>query len=93
MAYTIGTNGARCCTIQHLCAMPSKHRVTVSLSPEEHQALESLSVKSRVSQAWIVRQALVELFERHQDDQLQLPFELARPLQSDDGQASKKVSR
>ena len=67
--------------------MPSKHRITVSLSPEEHHALASLSVKSRVSQAWIARQALVEFLERHQNDQLQLPFELGRPVQNDIGQA------
>lgn len=61
--------------------MPSKHRVSVSLSPEEHHALESLSVKSRVSQAWIARQALAEFLARHLDDQMQLPFELAKPEQ------------
>ena len=66
--------------------MPSKHRITVSLSPEEHRALASLSVTSRVSQAWIARQALVEFLERHQGNQLQLPFKLARPVQSENRQ-------
>ena len=68
--------------------MPSKHRITVNLSPEEHHALASLSAKSRVSQAWIARQALVEFLERYQDEQLRLPFEVVRPVQSDVGQAS-----
>ena len=68
--------------------MPSKHRVTVNLSPEEHYALESLSVKNRVSQAWIARQALAEFLERHLDDQMQLPFELAKPAQGETAQAS-----
>ncbi len=74
-----------------LIDMPSKHRITVNLSPEEHHALVSLSEKSRISQAWIARQALVEFLERHQDDQLKLPFELAKPVQSDIGQASTKA--
>ena len=68
--------------------MPSKHRITVSLSAEERDALASLSVKNRVSQAWIARLALAEFLERHQDDQMQLPFNLARPFQNDSGQAS-----
>ena len=72
--------------------MPPKHRITVSLSPEEHGALASLSVKNRVSQAWIARQALVEFLERHQDDQMQLPFELAKTGQSDVGQTSPKAA-
>ena len=72
--------------------MPSKHRITVSLSPEEHRALASLSVTSRVSQAWIARQALVEFLERHQGDQLQLPFKLARLVQSDDRQTSTEAA-
>ena len=59
--------------------MPSKHRVTVSLSPEDHHALAILSQRSKVSQAWIARQALSEFLERHRDDQLQLPFELPTP--------------
>lgn len=62
--------------------MLSKHRITATLSPEEHDSSASLSVKSRVSQAWIVRQALVEFLGRHEDDQMQLPFELARAVQS-----------
>ena len=58
--------------------MTTKHRITVSLSPEECLALASLSVKSRASQAWIARQALVELL-------------LARPVQSVAGQVSTKA--
>lgn len=72
--------------------MPSKHRITVSLSAEERDALASLSVKNRVSQAWIARLALAEFLERHQDDQMQLPFNLARPLQTDTGQASTEAT-
>ena len=61
--------------------MHSKHRVTVNLSAEDHRTLALLAEISCVSQAWIARRALVEFLERHQDDQLQLPFELARLLQ------------
>ncbi|MCY3821394.1 MAG: ribbon-helix-helix protein, CopG family [Gammaproteobacteria bacterium] len=68
--------------------MPSKHRVTVSLSPEDHRALAMLSEKSRVSQAWIARQALSEFLERHRDDQLQLPFELSTSLRGEVGRPS-----
>jgi len=71
-----------------LVTMPSKHRITVSLSAEERDALALLSVKNRVSQAWIARLALVEFLERHQDDQMQLPFASAGPLQDDSGRAS-----
>ena len=73
--------------------MPSKHRVTVSLSPEEHRALVWLSEKSHVSQAWIARRALSEFLERYRDDQLQLPFDLTGPIQSDVEQASPKGAR
>ena len=63
--------------------MPSKHRITVNLSAEERDALASLSAKNRVSQAWIARIALAEFLERNKDDQMQLPFNLARTLQDD----------
>ena len=72
--------------------MPSKHRITVSISAEERDALASLSVKNRVSQAWIARLALAEFLERHQDEQMQLPFTLAKPLQNDGGQASTEAA-
>ena len=72
--------------------MPSKHRITVSLSAEERDTLASLSVKNRVSQAWIARLALAEFLERYQDDQMQLPFNLARPLQNDSGQVSTEAA-
>ena len=68
--------------------MPSKHRVTVSLSPADHRALAMLSEKSRLSQAWIARRALSEFLERHRDDQLQLPFALSTPVRGKVGQPS-----
>ena len=68
--------------------MPSKHRVTVSLSPEDHRALARLSEKSRLSQAWIARRALSEFLERHRDAPPRLPFDLAAPLRAEVGRSS-----
>jgi hypothetical protein len=57
--------------------MPSKHRVSLNLSPEEYREVAALANKARVSKAWIGRQALIEFLEHYRDCDLQLPLDLA----------------
>lgn len=60
--------------------MPSKHRVSVNLSPDEYRELEALAGEARVSKAWLGRRAIVDLLERHgSKGQPELPLWLARP--------------
>ena len=59
-------------------AMPSTHRLSVNLSPEEHREIAALAEASRVSRAWIGRQALIEFLERYRERELQLPLDLRR---------------
>lgn len=58
--------------------MPSKHRVSLNLTPEEFREIAALAENARVSKAWIGRQALIEFLERYRDRDLQLPLDLAR---------------
>ena len=58
--------------------MPSKHRVSLNLTPEEYREIAALAEHARVSKAWIGRQALIEFLERYRDRDLQLPLDLAR---------------
>ena len=58
--------------------MPSKHRVSLNLTPEEFREIAALAENARVSKAWIGRQALIEFLERYRDRGLQLPLDLAR---------------
>ena len=57
--------------------MPSKHRVSLNLAPEEYREIAALAEHARVSKAWIGRQALIEFLERYRDRDLQLPLDLA----------------
>ena len=59
--------------------MPSKHRVSLNLTPEEYREVAALAEKARVSKAWIGRQALIEFLERYRGRDLQLPLDLASP--------------
>ena len=59
-------------------AMPSKHRVSLNLIPEEYREIAALAENARVSKAWIGRQALIEFLGRYRDRDLQLPLDLAR---------------
>lgn len=69
------TTGIPCLTP----AMPSTHRLSVNLSPEEHREIAALAETSRVSKAWIGRQAVIEFLERYRDEEtLQLPLDLRR---------------
>lgn len=56
--------------------MPSKHRVSLNLSAEEHREVAALAEKGRVSKAWICRHALIEFLDRYRDRDLQLPLDL-----------------
>ena len=64
--------------------MPSKHRLTVNLSLEEFTELAGLSEASRLSRAWIVRQAVLEFLERHKTNGIQLPLGLLQQSSSGD---------
>ena len=65
-------------TLPHV-AMPSTHRLSVNLSPEEHREIAALAETSRVSKAWIGRQAVIEFLERYRGEEtLQLPLDLRR---------------
>ena len=56
--------------------MAAKHRVTINLEDREYAELSALSDKHRVSLAWLGRQAIVELLERCESEDLQLPLNL-----------------
>lgn|GEM_PF-2640380 len=58
--------------------MPSTHRLSLNLSPEEHREIAALAEASRVSKAWIGRQALIEFLERYRGREVQLPLDLRR---------------
>ena len=46
--------------------MPTtKHRISISLDEGEYQQLAATSQRSRVSMAWIARDALIEYLARH----------------------------
>lgn len=69
------------CSILHLAgfrSMPSKHRVSVNLSADEHRELAALAERTRISKAWLARQAIVEFLERQRTAELQLPLNLPR---------------
>ena len=57
--------------------MAAKHRVTVNLEDREYRELSALSDKHRVSLAWLGRQAIIELLERCEDEEVQLPLSLS----------------
>jgi predicted transcriptional regulator len=58
--------------------MSSKNRVTVNLSDDEFAALGALAEQSRVSKAWIGRQAISTLLERTRRSDEQMPLPLAQ---------------
>jgi len=57
--------------------MGAKHRVTINLAEEEYQELVGLSERSRVSLAWLGRQAIIDFLDRYAGDDRQLPLDLA----------------
>ena len=75
---TVLISAAPCALVEHSAcsSMPSKHRVSLNLTPEEYREIAALAEHARVSKAWIGRQALLEFLERYRDRQLQLPLDL-----------------
>jgi predicted transcriptional regulator len=60
-----------------LTAMPtSKHRISLSLDDDEYARLSSVALQSRVSMAWLARQALIEFLERQKDQRATAPVPL-----------------
>jgi len=57
--------------------MATKNRVTVNLADGEYKKLAALSDKHRVALAWLGRQAIMEFLERYENEELQLPLNLA----------------
>ena len=57
--------------------MAATHRVTINLEDREYAELATLSDKYRVSLAWLGRRAIVELLERCESEDLQLPLNLS----------------
>ena len=49
-------------------------RITVTLSGEDHDALQALAAKYDVSLSWLTRHAIAEFIEKRKDGQLQLPL-------------------
>jgi predicted transcriptional regulator len=45
----------------------SKHRISLSLADDEYTELSDVAANSRVSMAWLARQALIEFLDRHRD--------------------------
>lgn len=42
----------------------SKHRISISLADDEYAELSDAAENSRVSMAWLARQALIEFLDR-----------------------------
>ena len=57
--------------------MAATHRVTINLEDREYAELSALSDRHRVSLAWLGRRAIVELLERVETEDLQLPLNLS----------------
>ena len=57
--------------------MAATHRVTINLEDREYAELSALSDRHRVSLAWLGRRAIVELLERVETEDLQLPLSLS----------------
>ena len=57
--------------------MAATHRVTINLEDREYAELAALSERHRVSLAWLGRRAIIELLERCESEDLQLPLNLS----------------
>lgn len=51
-----------------------KKRLSISLEPRSHAALESLAAEHDVSVAWLARRAISEFIERQERAQQDLPL-------------------
>ena len=55
--------------------MPTaKHRVSLSLPDNEYAELSTVAKQTRVSMAWLARQALIEFLDRHRGKQPPSPI-------------------
>lgn len=52
----------------------SKHRISISLADDEYAELSDVAANSRVSMAWLARQALIEFLERQRDKRPPTPI-------------------
>jgi hypothetical protein len=60
-------------------AMPtSKRRISISLADHEYTEVSDVAANSRVSMAWLARQALIEFLERQREQRAATPI----PVQS-----------
>lgn len=44
----------------------SVHRLSISLTPEQHEELHEIAIKNKVSVAWVVREAIERLLRDEQ---------------------------
>ena len=70
-------SAAQCGSTDRGEPVAAKHRVTVNLEDSEYRELSALSEKHRVSLAWLGRQAIIDLLERCENEQLRLPLNLS----------------
>jgi predicted transcriptional regulator len=52
----------------------SKHRISISLADDEYTELSDVAAGSRVSMAWLARQALIEFLKRQRENRAQTPI-------------------
>ena len=52
----------------------AKDRITVTLGPGQHEALQAIGESLNTSLAFVVRFAVQEFLDRHQEQQVELPF-------------------
>ena len=64
--------------------MPSKYRISVNLSEEEHAKLLAISSKYHVSMAWLGRAAINEFLKSYVNTPSQLPLGLGTSDEADD---------
>lgn len=44
-------------------------RVTVTVDPDDYEALDRLARRSEVSASWLIRRSMREFLQRHRDDE------------------------
>ncbi len=52
----------------------SKHRISISLADDEYAELSDIATNSRISMAWLARQALIEFLERQRKRRAPAPI-------------------
>ena len=58
-------------------------RLSVNLPEDQYTRLNEIAVKSDVSFAWIVRQAVQQYLDANENEQMPLPMRLSRPGTND----------